>query len=176
MNDQSDSEDKPTSPLSDDFETAAAGDLSPFQSGTVVIQRSNRTLRGYDDSENPSTSLGGVREFELVIRGIVERVSFENRASVTIGRMDLKKSSAMPDVDLTSYGAAQRGVSREHVRLEVKDDQLIVTDLGSTNGTFLRGERIVAYVPYDVHDGDEVVLGRLNIHIHFGKKRKTETQ
>ena len=50
------------------------------------------------------------------------------------------------------------GVSRCHVKIRVTDDdKFIVTDLGSTNGTFIQGERIGEAV---MHDGDKVLLGR----------------
>jgi DNA-binding winged helix-turn-helix (wHTH) protein len=48
--------------------------------------------------------------------------------------------------------------SRRHARLVVTGNDVTVEDLGSKNGTFVRGERITARVP--VRDGDEIIFGR----------------
>lgn len=47
-------------------------------------------------------------------------------------------------------------VSRTHAVIEVDGAEPIVHDLGSTNGTFINGERVVAR---SLHDGDEVTFG-----------------
>jgi len=47
-------------------------------------------------------------------------------------------------------------VSRRHARLEWSGGQYIITDLGSTNGTWVNGLRIVAKV---LESGDEIALG-----------------
>jgi len=49
------------------------------------------------------------------------------------------------------------GISRQHVRIVIDPGRASVTDLGSKNGTLVRGERITATV--DVHDGDEIRVG-----------------
>jgi DNA-binding winged helix-turn-helix (wHTH) protein len=48
-------------------------------------------------------------------------------------------------------------VSRRHARILLEDDDVFLEDLGSKNGTFLRGERISARAP--LSDGDNVCLG-----------------
>ncbi|HLN17479.1 MAG TPA: ABC transporter transmembrane domain-containing protein [Acidimicrobiales bacterium] len=48
-------------------------------------------------------------------------------------------------------------VSRRHLQFDVDGDALVVTDLGSTNGTSVNGSRISA--PTTLHDGDRVELG-----------------
>lgn len=48
-------------------------------------------------------------------------------------------------------------VSRRHARFVIKDGNLIVEDLGSTNGTFLNGERISS--PQQLRAGDVITLG-----------------
>jgi two-component system cell cycle response regulator len=52
------------------------------------------------------------------------------------------------------------GVSRRHASI-VADSQggVWLTDLGSTNGTFLNGTRVTAYAPHRLHDGDRLQLG-----------------
>lgn len=48
-------------------------------------------------------------------------------------------------------------ISRQHANLEIRDDQFVVTDLGSANGTRVNGHRISGAVL--VNDGDEVEFG-----------------
>ena len=48
-------------------------------------------------------------------------------------------------------------VSRRHARISVTDGRATIADLGSKNGTYVRGERVAASVP--LNDGDEVRVG-----------------
>lgn len=48
-------------------------------------------------------------------------------------------------------------VSRHHARIVVGDGKAVLEDLGSRNGTFLRGQRITA--PSKLADGDEICIG-----------------
>jgi len=50
-------------------------------------------------------------------------------------------------------------VSRNHARIEWSGDRFTVRDLGSSNGTFVNGER-VEYMPWGLKDGDEISLER----------------
>ncbi|MFW5696661.1 MAG: FHA domain-containing protein [Phototrophicaceae bacterium] len=104
------------------------------------------------------------QELILLIRGMVERLTVRQDTAIVLGRADSVKRF-YPEVDLTPYGALDRGVSREHARLQVSDGQLIITDLGSTNGTFLAGERLEPNVPTTIQRGDELLLGRLAVQI-----------
>lgn len=72
-----------------------------------------------------------------------------------------------PDVDLTAYDAFVKGVSSRHLALERDDRHLLLTDLNSTNGTFLNGKRLPANQPISVRDGAEIRLGKLVIHLYF---------
>lgn len=47
--------------------------------------------------------------------------------------------------------------SRDHARVERTHDGYAVTDLGSLNGTTLRGTRLSGTRP--LHDGDEITIG-----------------
>lgn len=169
MNDQSDNDHDKTSPLGEENDN---GDTDSLEAGgqigrgeTLILQSGARSFRIHKKADGGDTVLNGAQAVSLVIRGMVERISFAEHRALTVGRTDHKK--AAPDIDLSSYGADQRGVSREHIRLEIKDDQLFLTDLGSTNGTLLRTEAVTAFTPYLLHNGDEIVLGRLVTHIVF---------
>ena len=48
-------------------------------------------------------------------------------------------------------------VSRHHARIVVEPERAMLEDLGSKNGTFLKGQRIAAPVP--LADGDDICIG-----------------
>jgi len=50
-------------------------------------------------------------------------------------------------------------VSNPHLRLDVSHSGVTVTDLGSTNGTFLNRERLHASVPVALRPGSTLMLG-----------------
>lgn len=83
-----------------------------------------------------------------------------------LGRRD-PTTGATPEVDMTPYAGYRMGVSRRHASLRLKDNQLNLWDLGSSNGTFLNGNRLTPHRPYPVRDGDEVRLGQMILRIFF---------
>jgi predicted component of type VI protein secretion system len=48
-------------------------------------------------------------------------------------------------------------VSRRHAEIQISNGDILISDLGSTNGTFVNGERIDQ--PRSLRDGDEVRIG-----------------
>jgi FHA domain len=65
------------------------------------------------------------------------------------------------------------GVSRVHAVFERFGDAWCVRDLGSRNGTFVNGGRIIG--ERALHSGDEIVLGRLRLLFRGPAGRGTET-
>ena len=55
-------------------------------------------------------------------------------------------------------------VSREHARLRREGWRVILEDLGSTNGTFLNEERVLASV--ELHDSDRIKIGDVTFVFH----------
>jgi hypothetical protein len=53
----------------------------------------------------------------------------------------------------------EQSVSRQHMRLQRGPQGWMVVDLGSTNGTYLNGQRIREQEPYPLRQGDKVALG-----------------
>lgn len=106
------------------------------------------------------------RVIRLRIRGLTEKLIFEEGTEIVLGRLDLTN----PDLsrfDLTRFGGHERGVSREHALLQLKDGQLRVTDLCSANGTFINLKRLEPNTPTTLKDGDELTLGNLTIVVNF---------
>jgi hypothetical protein len=58
-----------------------------------------------------------------------------------------------PDAEIVM---AEDMVSRKHARLRVSGDSVSITDLGSTNGTYVNGERVQRA---DIEIGDRVLVG-----------------
>jgi uncharacterized membrane protein YdfJ with MMPL/SSD domain/pSer/pThr/pTyr-binding forkhead associated (FHA) protein len=54
-------------------------------------------------------------------------------------------------------------LSRQHARIERRDGQLVIEDLGSTNGTLVNGRRIVEPTPLRPGDSIEVGTTRLEV-------------
>jgi FHA domain len=80
---------------------------------------------------------------------------------VTVGT--LESNDVVVDAD---------GVSRVHAVFERFGDTWCVRDLGSRNGTFVNGGRIIG--EHSLHSGDEIMLGRLRLIFH-GPARGRET-
>lgn len=74
------------------------------------------------------------------------------KGSNTFGRKD--------DNDVT---IADPYVSGRHGQIEVEDDGIYFTDLGSTNGTFLNGAKLGENVRTRVEPDDELVIGSIAI-------------
>ena len=60
------------------------------------------------------------------------------------------------------------GVSRRHAEVRISHDgphlQVLLRDLGSTNGTFLNGEQVG---DEELHDGDRITLGRTTLTLRL---------
>jgi hypothetical protein len=87
--------------------------------------------------------------------------------SLIIGRYSDSTSDAQPDVDLDPLGAKEAGVSRRHIQITHRKDMVYVSDLGSSNGTWLNGHRLFAHTARLLRSGDELRLGTLKITVTF---------
>ena len=63
------------------------------------------------------------------------------------------------DIVITS-----KRVSREHARIRQEGRKWLLEDLGSANGTFLNGERVLT--PIELRDGDRIALGEIILIYH----------
>lgn len=100
------------------------------------------------------------------VRDASEPVIVHPETELLIGRGD-SASGVTPDLDLTPYGALERGVSRIHAALRRGEDVLSIVDLDSANGTYLNGQRLAPHQPRLLRDGDEIRVGKLVLHVYF---------
>ncbi len=91
---------------------------------------------------------------KLVIEsGPLKGSKYDVEGDVAVGRA--------PNNDLVIDDGA---MSLMHCRIHVGERQVLVTDLGSTNGTWVNGERIVST---SLEDGDGVVMGETKARIQI---------
>jgi pSer/pThr/pTyr-binding forkhead associated (FHA) protein len=91
-------------------------------------------------------------------------VHLKDRTEFTLGRA-VEGQPILPDVDLSPFDAFSLGVSRLHATLRIVNKDIVVTDLGSSNGTRVNGQKIVPHVDYPINHGDTIALGKLKIQI-----------
>ena len=103
---------------------------------------------------------------QIVVGGIGHRIKVSLKPEILIGREDAS-TDTYPEVDLTPYGAAEKGVSRRHAQVVLRDGELTVRDVGSVNGTFVNGHRLNAYQAVPINSGDVLQLGTLVLQIYF---------
>src|SRR5688500_912160 len=101
---------------------------------TVLMRVDPTLLRLRRQREQPLEMNLPERTVVLNIRGLAERLSFEDGTEIILGRSDMQAANT-DRLDLSRYGAHERGVSREHAMLRYKDNELTITDLKSVNGT-----------------------------------------
>lgn len=101
------------------------------------------------------------------------RVDLENDLDMIIGRYDMAAQQA-PAIDLTSYGAADKGVSRQHAQLTYNNNVLRITDLDSANFSYLNNQKLIPHQARIVRDGDELRLARMVMTIQFGERGDTD--
>lgn len=125
-----------------------------------------------DSDEFDSFVVGGNVPPSLILVLVMDETSEDisidpqNGQSVVIGRVDPESHTA-PDVDLSDYGAYERGISRNHARITRDDETIYLEDLGSSNGTFINGARLHRDHPRQLVEGDRVRFGQLGFRVRF---------
>jgi pSer/pThr/pTyr-binding forkhead associated (FHA) protein len=86
---------------------------------------------------------------------------------IIIGRYTDTTGTPQPDVDLSAFELDQKSVSRCHARIEWRGTLIYVTDLFSSNGTWLNGLRLIPNAARLLRDGDDLRLGELSVKVKF---------
>ena len=148
------------------FCTACGILLTLPDSDTLIVKSTKRKVAAKPQKSGMSTQADQSRTIEAYIRMAMPTITLTPEQAITLGH-STGAEERHPDVDLTDYNALEDGVSRLHAALRLADDMLQVTDLGSTNGTFLNSQPVSANQWHIVRDGDELRLGKLVMTLHF---------
>jgi diguanylate cyclase (GGDEF)-like protein len=101
-------------------------------------------------SVSPAPALGSKRAQLVVLSGNNVGEMYNVAGDLVLGRGR--------DADVRVQGD---GISRQHVRLRIEDGSVVLQDLGSTNGSFVNGDRVTT--PRRLEDGDKIQLGSATI-------------
>lgn len=104
----------------------------------------------------------------LYIKDYADPLSLDSHKKTVLGRQTATTSFA-DLIDLSEYNAYQLGVSRQHAEITCYDQHAMLKDLGSANGTWLNGQRLVPHQAYSAKDGDQINLGRLECLLQVGE-------
>jgi hypothetical protein len=110
----------------------------------------------------------------IYIPDYAQPIAIRREEKITLGR---KLDKLQEDiVDLTPYGAFVHGVSRWHATISFDEDEYEVTDLNSTNGTWLNEQKLMPLKPYPMPNGSMLRLGKLRLLVMYKTIPKKEPQ
>lgn len=146
-----------------------------LQPGSAVPGRDETTLHKQTDVlPELERSPEYITDYEpgvlyLYIAGAVSQDPLVHRGQdpVVLGRGNEALTSSEQVMDLVPYHAYSLGVSRRHALIQPVDVGYTIQDLGSSNGTWVNGNRLEPRQVYPLHRGDHVQLGELVIFVYF---------
>jgi len=115
--------------------------------------------RPFDVSLRPPTI--NVKAPKAVLEDVIsgQVYSLVPDLEMILGRGDTD-TGLTPDIELQGAATVSAGVSRMHAKVFCRDDVYYITDMDSTNSTFLNGQRLVPQQQSRLSDKDEIHLGR----------------
>jgi serine/threonine protein kinase len=104
-------------------------------------------------------SSDGIASLSLHVVETGEIIAPREAPKLVLGRKD---DVVFPDVDLTPFEGLKKGVSRKHAEIRIEENRRIfISDLNSTNGTWVNGHRIEPLISIPLHNGDIIAFGKL---------------
>jgi DNA-binding winged helix-turn-helix (wHTH) protein len=149
--------------------------------GTFVVEANLPNLiaeirRGLEDTKRPHRFLRTVHGFGYAFCGeAVDLEGAERRRYVYRVRWDSGSASLRdgehvvgrdPKADVHLDMAS---VSRYHARLCLNDGHMVIEDVGSRNGTFVRGQKIKARSPITLKDGEWFRMGGVPVIVSIAR-------
>ncbi|PWA54484.1 SMAD/FHA domain-containing protein [Artemisia annua] len=117
------------------------------------------------EEENPSSSSTNIKL--IIEKGPKEGESIEYKSTklIKIGRV----------VRGNTFQIKESGISSNHISIHFDFNKWMLTDLDSSNGTFLNGEKLEPGVPTPLNDADCIKIGELtSIVVKIGMKSQLQ--
>lgn len=150
-----------------------AGLAETVVSNTQHIERHQTGILSFQSHPSPPPdSVIRVEKTEIVVSlhliesGMILKLS--GQPEFTLGRI-VEGQTVVPDVDLAPYEGYAQGVSRVHAALRLNNQRVFISDLGSSNGTRVNGQKILPNVEFPLNHGDVVSLGKFKMQVLIRK-------
>jgi pSer/pThr/pTyr-binding forkhead associated (FHA) protein len=143
-----------------------------YACGEILLSSRSSSTRQLEETISTRRKLGasyfGARSKIIIeIANSGDRLEvFPTEHDIVIGR-STSTSAISPDIDLAHYDAEELGVSRLHVTIKRSDKSLTITDMNSSNKTYLNGQVLHSNEVRVLSDNDEIRLGRLYLRVRF---------
>ncbi|MFN8527726.1 MAG: TIR domain-containing protein [Anaerolineae bacterium] len=151
----------------DDPPVILQGSFSDFPSTVVGIRggggQTGELIRKADGMTTDKLSFG---QANIILPEHNKVIPFSVNQPMTVGRFDAA-TDFKPDIDLAPYGAVGRGVSRRHLLIANTTEGMTITDLNSSNGTYLSHRRIEANRPLVIRSKTLFRLGSFPLQIEY---------
>lgn len=102
--------------------------------------------------------------FLILNNGRKQIVPLSGSESIMIGRAD-PEVGYWPQLDFSDDGGVEKGVSRQHAAVRMRDNEVLLFDLGSANGTWIDNVRLEPDQPYPLPVSGRVRFGGLDVHV-----------
>lgn len=139
-------------------------DLSSFSQTIRTAKLPTAKLSLTDTHTTPPPEAQYDSQISLHFVDTGQILNLERGSEYTIGRR-YKQQPIIPDIDLTPFNAYEWGISRLHAKILVGVNEVKITDLGSSNGTWLNGKKIPTDLPSTLRHSDVFYLGKLRIQV-----------
>ncbi|MFN8420567.1 MAG: FHA domain-containing protein [Anaerolineae bacterium] len=147
------------------------GESYCYACGEVLIEDRVSTRRLEDTASNRrklgASYFGPETTLVLHIRNTGDSIQIiPGTHEIVLGR-STNKGALNPDIDLNPFGADTLGVSRLHVSLKRSEHTMMITDMNSSNKTYVNGQVLHPHEVRALNDGDEIRIGRMYIAVQF---------
>jgi len=114
--------------------------------------------------QDPEIAAGHLAKLVLKRHGSETDISFPVNPPAVIGRFD--PSVGPIDIDLGTLEPEGAYISRKHAKISF-DEAWKITDLGSSNGTFILGSDFEKVEEAEIQDGTEIAFGNARFVFHL---------
>ncbi len=139
-----------------------------FQSAQEFSAATDALLSGADTGPRIGAASGPLNASSMSAHGVAALVEVTSgqvfaltAADMIIGRSDAQRK-VFPDVDLLPLDPSQ-AVSRRHAHFMRRDGRCYIEDLNAFNRTRVNGRLLVPHEDVELHDGDTLRLGNIDL-------------
>lgn len=100
-----------------------------------------------------------------ITAGFTDRVFVVKTEKGTLGRLEEN-----------TFSIAEPSVSSRHCELWAKGDEIVVKDLGSTNGSFINDAQLASEKEATLRPGQTLRLGQIELRYETGKKQTDQSR